>query len=134
MIKNVQEYYQCILDNLTGGLVSVDLDGSKVFVSHGDIFTGGLMRRVLKSRVTSRVMDLLGPRLTWTIAMGARIILSKKRKPYNARAKERFRGYAAGKFDEGFDVVIFAHSHMPDRMETAPPMTSTRISTPMIQP
>ena len=25
MIKNIQEYYQCILDNLTGGLISVDL-------------------------------------------------------------------------------------------------------------
>ena len=106
----------------TGAAVSVemglDLDGAKVFVSHGDVFTGGLTRMVLKSRATSGVMDLLGPRLTWVIAMGVRLVLSKKHKGYNPRAKERFRGYAAGKFDEGFDVVILAHSHMLDRVET----------------
>ena len=33
MIKNVQEYYQCILDNLTGGLVSVDLKGKVVYLN-----------------------------------------------------------------------------------------------------
>jgi PAS domain S-box-containing protein len=33
MIKNVQEYYQCILDNLTGGLVSVDLEGKVIYLN-----------------------------------------------------------------------------------------------------
>lgn len=33
MISNVQEYYQCILDNLTGGLVSVDLKGRVVYLN-----------------------------------------------------------------------------------------------------
>jgi len=33
MIKNVQEYYQCILDNLTGGLISVDLKGKVVYLN-----------------------------------------------------------------------------------------------------
>lgn len=33
MIKNVQEYYQCILDNLTGGLISVDLKGKVVYMN-----------------------------------------------------------------------------------------------------
>ncbi|MGD9641463.1 MAG: PAS domain-containing protein [Elusimicrobiales bacterium] len=33
MINNVQEYYQCILDNLTGGLISVDLKGKVVYVN-----------------------------------------------------------------------------------------------------
>ncbi|MEI7529471.1 MAG: PAS domain-containing protein [Elusimicrobiota bacterium] len=33
MINNVQEYYQCILDNLTGGLVSVDLKGKVVYLN-----------------------------------------------------------------------------------------------------
>ncbi|HAT71493.1 MAG TPA: hypothetical protein DCS63_01595 [Elusimicrobia bacterium] len=33
MIKNIQEYYQCILDNLTGGLVSVDLNGKVVYLN-----------------------------------------------------------------------------------------------------
>ena len=33
MVKNIQEYYQCILDNLTGGLVSVDLKGKVVYLN-----------------------------------------------------------------------------------------------------
>lgn len=33
MIENVREYYQCILDNLTGGLISVDLKGKVVYVN-----------------------------------------------------------------------------------------------------
>lgn len=33
MIKNIQEYYQCILDNLTGGLISVDLKGKLVYMN-----------------------------------------------------------------------------------------------------
>ncbi|MCX5785491.1 MAG: PAS domain-containing protein [Elusimicrobia bacterium] len=33
MVKNIQEYYQCILDNLTGGLVSVDMSGKVVYIN-----------------------------------------------------------------------------------------------------
>jgi len=33
MINNVQEYYECILDNLTGGLVSVDLKGKVAYLN-----------------------------------------------------------------------------------------------------
>ena len=33
MVKNVQEYFQCILDNLTGGLVSVDLNGKVMYLN-----------------------------------------------------------------------------------------------------
>ena len=33
MIENVQEYSQCILDNLTGGLISVDLKGKVVYLN-----------------------------------------------------------------------------------------------------
>ena len=33
MITNIQEYYQCILDNLTGGLVSVDLKGRVIYLN-----------------------------------------------------------------------------------------------------
>lgn len=33
MIKNVAEYYHCILDNLTGGLISVDTSGTVIYVN-----------------------------------------------------------------------------------------------------
>ncbi len=33
MLKNTVEYYQCILDNLTGGLISVDMTGKVVYIN-----------------------------------------------------------------------------------------------------
>ena len=33
MVTNPVEYYQCILDNLTGGLISVDMSGKVVYVN-----------------------------------------------------------------------------------------------------
>ncbi len=33
MVNNTQEYYQCILDNLTGGLISVDLEGRVIYLN-----------------------------------------------------------------------------------------------------
>jgi UDP-2,3-diacylglucosamine hydrolase len=100
--------------------VNLEVDGKRLFVAHGDEFVGGIVRIVLKSPLTGRVMDFLGPRLTWMGAMVARIFLSKTEKPYNMKVLERFRGFAARKFDEGFDVVIMAHTHVPDEMESGP--------------
>ncbi|MDR2017816.1 MAG: UDP-2,3-diacylglucosamine diphosphatase [Syntrophobacterales bacterium] len=97
--------------------MNIDIDGKRVFVSHGDELAGGFVRTVLKSRLTGRMMDILGPRLTWIIAMGARIFLSKKKKEYKQKVRDRFRAYALKILDEGFDAVILAHSHMPDRFE-----------------
>jgi nitrogen fixation/metabolism regulation signal transduction histidine kinase len=33
MVTNAVEYYQCILDNLTGGLISVDMSGKIVYLN-----------------------------------------------------------------------------------------------------
>ncbi len=33
MGNDVQRYYQCILDNLTGGLISIDLEGAVVYMN-----------------------------------------------------------------------------------------------------
>ena len=33
MVTNMQEYYQCILDHLTGGLISIDLNGKVVYLN-----------------------------------------------------------------------------------------------------
>ncbi len=110
-------YFQSYTGAVCVNEVAIDLDGKRTFVAHGDKFVGGPVRTALKSRLASRVMDLLGPRLTWAIAMGARIVLSKKEKPFNPRIMEQFRGYARRKFTEGYDVVVLAHSHMADKMD-----------------
>jgi UDP-2,3-diacylglucosamine hydrolase len=97
--------------------MSIDVEGKRVFVSHGDELAGGIVRTMLKSGFAARVMDILGPRLTWAVAMGARVFLSKKKKGYQQKVRDRFRGYARKILDDGFDAVILAHSHIPDQVE-----------------
>ncbi len=110
-------YFQSYTGAVCVNEVAIDIDGKRTFVAHGDKFVGGPVRMALKSHMASGVMDFFGPRLTWSIAMSARILLSKKKKTYNPRVAEKFRGYARRKFIEGYDVVILAHSHMADKIE-----------------
>jgi UDP-2,3-diacylglucosamine hydrolase len=94
--------------------LSLELDGQRVFLSHGDEVHGLPLRRILKSRFIYGLMNLLGPERTWRIAMQCRRFLSKKEKPHSEKILVRFRGYGKRKLREGYDAVVFAHSHMAD--------------------
>lgn len=98
-----------LVENLT-----LDIDGKRTFVSHGDEVGSPYLRKLLKSRFTLSLMDLFGPELTWKIAMFCRIFLSKRKKAYEETVRERFRRYAEKKLSEGYDAVVLAHSHIPD--------------------
>ncbi len=97
--------------------LTLDLDGKRVFLSHGDEFGFFSLGGILRSRLLFSIMDLLGPRLTWRTAMQFGRVLSKKHKTYDERVRARFRRYGKKKLDQGYDAVIMAHSHMAD-MET----------------
>jgi UDP-2,3-diacylglucosamine hydrolase len=97
--------------------MTLAIEGRKVYLCHGDMLVSPLLPAVLKSRPVLSVMSGLGPMLTWHIAMASRIVLSRKEKPYNTRAKRALRERAKEKFGQGFDVVIFGHSHVADRVE-----------------
>lgn len=92
----------------------LDLDGKKVFVSHGDDIGPGSLKPLLKSPFIYMLMKLFGPRLTWSIAMGCKYFLSRKRKIYDQRVLDRFRSYGYDRLHNGYDAVVLAHSHMPD--------------------
>jgi UDP-2,3-diacylglucosamine hydrolase len=94
--------------------LTINMDDKKVFLSHGDEVGAPALRRILKSRLVYSIMDLLGPSLTWRIAMFCRHFLSKSHKPYNKAIMDRFRRYGKKKLQEGYDAVIMAHSHMAD--------------------
>ncbi len=94
--------------------LSLDLDGKRVFLCHGDAFKAFTLSRLLRSRVVSAIMDLLGPDLTWRIAMQCGRVLSKKLKIYDEGVRARFRRYGKKKLGDGYDAVIIAHSHMAD--------------------
>jgi UDP-2,3-diacylglucosamine hydrolase len=97
--------------------LSINIDGKKVFVSHGDEIGSPVLRTILKSRFTYFAMNLLGPERTWKIAMACRPLLSKSHKSFNEKTFNRFRQYGKKKLGEGYDAVIMAHSHMADIRE-----------------
>ena len=97
--------------------MTLEIDGKKIFIAHGDGFASLSLARVLKHSFSYRIMDMLGPSLTWTIASLSRPFLSRSRKGYNETVRNIFRAYARQKFADGYDVVILAHSHIPDVLE-----------------
>ena len=96
--------------------MTIDLDGKKIFISHGDGSGLFCLGSILKSTFIYSIMDFLGPAVTWKGAQVAGIFLSRKTKPRNPNIRDVFRKYARIKLAEDYDVVIFGHSHMPDKM------------------
>jgi len=100
-----------------GQNMSIELDNKKIFVSHGD--TSGLfcLGSILKTSFIYAIMDILGPEPTWKAAHMAGYFLSRKIKPYNENIINHFRENARKKINEGYDAVIYGHSHISDKIE-----------------
>ena len=97
--------------------LTIEIDGKKMFLSHGDETANVVLGKVLKAPFTYAVMDALGPALTWKVAMACRIFLSKRRRIYSQRVRDTFREYAKRKLDEGYYATVLAHTHMSDFVE-----------------
>jgi len=97
--------------------LTMDIEGKRTFISHGDEFYLNPVTRALKTPLTIGAMNLFGPRLSWKIAMGMSTIMSKKKKGQSPRVKSMFREYAKEKLNEGYDAVILAHTHIADYLE-----------------
>ncbi len=97
--------------------LDVNLDGLRIYTSHGHEFSLSLLNRILRSRPIISLMDLLGPETSWRLAKIAGFFLSRKKKSFSEKDLRLFRKYAEKKFREGFDAVVLAHSHIPDIYE-----------------
>jgi len=97
--------------------ITMDIEGKKAYISHGYEVSKFYLTKFLKTSFVGKVMDTLGPDITWSIATMARVFLSNRKKSYNNKAMNIFREYALNKFDEGHDVLILGHSHMFDTFE-----------------
>jgi UDP-2,3-diacylglucosamine hydrolase len=110
--------------------MSLDIDGKKVFLAHGDGFADHSLARLLKRPFFYRIMDLLGPGLTWRVVTLVRPFLSHRNKRYSEVVRDIFRSRARRKLAEGYDVVILGHSHIPDILEIgAGPAAKTYLNT-----
>jgi UDP-2,3-diacylglucosamine hydrolase len=114
---HVGNYFESYTGATRADSLVMSIDGKKMFFAHGHEIRNSCLVRALKTSFMSSVMDLFRPTLAWKVAAVAGIFLSKRKKPYNIKAKGIFRQYALGKFEEGYEAVILAHSHIPDKME-----------------
>lgn len=100
-----------------------NLGGKKAFIAHGDIsnqkdYSYRIFRRLLKNRLSYRIIQIAGPKLSCKVAE----ILNKRSyqkshsgTPYGVLPA--FREFARKKFLEGFEIVILGHSHFPESLE-----------------
>ena len=99
---------------------TIDLDGKKLFVSHGDTVDDSntaylLLRRVLRSRLFYAIQKKMSSRILWRISR----IMSKISRSRNGEARSsdrlaaRMSTFAMKKFEKGFDAVVMGHCHCP---------------------
>jgi len=96
----------------------LELEGLRVLLAHGDKNSGFphfLPSLFLKNTLTYSLLRFLGPRVV--IPIGFFWASRSKRKGPQEDLQNRLRAYALKRLKEGFDVVIMAHSHMPDLVE-----------------
>lgn len=100
----------------------INLDGKRVFLAHGDIVEHSISykiwRRFLRSGIAGRIIKIMPPAFAWKVAM----ILSKRSRRNHKRGDaldNLQRKFANEKIRQGFDVVVLAHSHVPEVSEIA---------------
>ena len=98
--------------------IEVEHDGLRIFLAHGDEYSGDakyrLLRRALHHRFSAHLFGVLHPDLGALLARWA----SRASGEANAECdlslfRERYAKTAQQKFDEGFDAVVFGHLHIP---------------------
>ena len=94
---------------------SIDLDGRRVLISHGDIVDERirylLLRRFLRSRFFYKLQRVLPASFLWK---AAQISSKLSKEPAGESSKalaEKMRAFSVRKFKDGFDAVILGHCH-----------------------
>ncbi|HSB05638.1 MAG TPA: UDP-2,3-diacylglucosamine diphosphatase [Thermodesulfobacteriota bacterium] len=99
------------------------LGGRRSFIAHGDLsnpmqWKYRCFRRIFKNRWMFRLIEFAGPYWSRRLALK---MSSKSHQRYHATHSQgmaaAFHSFAHQKFEEGFEVVILAHSHFPEKVE-----------------
>ena len=94
---------------------TMDLDGKKVYVAHGDEIDHSILttlsRTVLRSQSNPLVYFLLHPKLGLVYARWFESITRNLADSMGVVSK--FESFATTKIKEGFDMVVLGHTHKP---------------------
>ncbi len=95
----------------------------RALIAHGDLsnpklWSYRIWRRMVKNRLTYRLIEWVGPSLSRAVArwLSQRSYRENHRLPSPGPPPE-FRRFAHQKFLEGFDLVVLGHSHVPEEVE-----------------
>lgn len=111
--------------DILGGAVYPDsadimLDGKRFFLAHGDIVEHSvnykIWRRLLRSSITSLIIKMISHAFVWRVALWLAKTSHKNHK-IGDRLDKLQKNFAKEKIMQDFDVVIFAHSHVPEVSE-----------------
>ncbi len=96
----------------------VVIDGKRVFMMHGDAldrnFVPKVFRFLMRNRLNSRLFSLLHP----DIGIGmARWIARRSREMVRPMLADDMRNFARQRIEEGFDLVVMGHSHLPELVQ-----------------
>jgi UDP-2,3-diacylglucosamine hydrolase len=102
------------------GPAVVTIDGKKVYLCHGDQINGRdigyrLLRFVLHNRLSGALVPIVPVRGVSSLAvwMSRASRQNRQWRPPNRDYLAMLRQFAAGRFSEGYDVVITGHFHQP---------------------
>lgn len=96
----------------------MDLDGQRIWVSHGDTVDQTnrrylALRRFLRSPLARGLQRSLPLSLLWRIARFSSRMSKGMTGASHERMAEIMHRFARGKFQEGYDAVILGHCHRP---------------------
>ena len=98
---------------------TIDLDGKKLFVSHGDTVDDSntsylFWRRLLRSRLFYAIQKRMPSPILWRVSrMFSRMSRSFGKMRSSNGLASRMNMFAEAKFEEGFDAVVLGHCHCP---------------------
>ncbi len=99
--------------------MSIEVEGCRVFVAHGDAldrnFIPRVFRRLMRSRINGALFSLLHP----DIGIGVARYIARRSRAQGAKPElvTALREFARCKIADGYQVVIMGHSHIPERVE-----------------
>lgn len=99
------------------------LGGKRAFVAHGDLSNPNqwayrIFRRILKNRLTYRLIHFVGPQFSHRVAKKlSDMSYQKYHNGLQRTPPPAFKAFAHQKFLDGFEIVILGHSHYPEKAE-----------------
>ncbi len=99
--------------------LTVSINGKKIFLLHGDGISGRdksyrIMKKILRSRFNIFLFRWLHPDLGVPLATAFSHMSNRQDRTYKKYIGDRsIDGFFQKKFDEGMDIVVMGHHHLP---------------------